>query len=157
MGKKTKIWVLTAVLVIAAATAFAFADTYDPGSAGDPVVTKSYVDAEIVALKAEITALKAGIEGSAGSGGGAVFTAINIKAGQKLIGGAGTEMILRSGEAYAIDNGKDGVSDVTAAADIAGGKAIAANHLLIVPRDDGRGIGATTDLWVMVKGAYSIK
>ena len=30
MGKKTKIWVLTAVLVIAAATAFAFADTAFP-------------------------------------------------------------------------------------------------------------------------------
>lgn len=132
------------ILVLVVATAAVFAETYDPGSAEDPVVTKSYVDAQIAALKS--------------SGGTAtVFEPINVKAGQKLIGGAGTELILRSGDAYAIDNGVDGLSDVTSAKDLKGGVTITANHLLLVPRADGRGIRAGSDLWVMVKGSYTIQ
>jgi hypothetical protein len=142
--KKNRIAVLIMILVLVVATAAVFAETYDPGSAEDPVVTKSYVDAQIAALKS--------------SGGTAtVFEPINVKAGQKLIGGAGTELILRSGDAYAIDNGVDGLSDVTSAKDLKGGVTITANHLLLVPRADGRGIRAGSDLWVMVKGSYTIQ
>jgi hypothetical protein len=66
-------------------------------------------------------------------------------------------LILRSGDAYAIDNGVDGLSDVTSAKDLKGGVTITANHLLLVPRADGRGIRAGSDLWVMVKGSYTIQ
>ncbi|PKM85074.1 MAG: hypothetical protein CVU86_04250 [Firmicutes bacterium HGW-Firmicutes-11] len=141
--KKNRISVLITILVLVLATAAVFAETYDPGSAEDPVVTKSYVDAQIAALKTGGTA--------------SVFEPINVKAGQKLIGGAGTELILRSGDAYAIDNGVDGLSDVTSAKDLKGGVTITANHLLLVPRADGRGLEAGSDLWVMVKGSYTIQ
>lgn len=142
--KNKKLIALVILVVLIAATAIAGAQTNEPGSSEDPVVTKSYVDQKIAELKAQ-------------SGTSGVFEAINVKAGKKLIGGAGTELILRSGKAYAIDNGADGVSDVTGAKDLAGGVSVSKNHLLLVPRDDGRGINAETELWVMVKGPYTIE
>ena len=70
----------------------------------------------------------------------------------------GTELILRSGEATAVGNiDGDGVSDVTLGVDLKMGEKINRNHLLIVPRKDGRGIVAKTDSWIMVKGKYEIK
>lgn len=137
-----------AVACIAGFTAVAGAATYTPGSEDDPVVTKSYVDAEIAELKSTIV-----------SGGSAASTyqPLQIAAGKSFIGGAGTELILRSGEATAIDNGANGISDITAGTDLWTGNAVSANHLLLVPRADGRGIKATTDIWLMVRGAYEIQ
>jgi hypothetical protein len=63
---------------------------------------------------------------------------------------------LRSGEATAIDNGYNGVANLTAGMDMMTGNNIELNHLLLVPRADGRGILATTEAWVMVRGSYSI-
>ncbi|MDD2216052.1 MAG: hypothetical protein PHR60_06515 [Eubacteriales bacterium] len=143
---KRKAIISIVVIIVIATTVAAGAQTYDPGSKEDPVVTKSYVDAQIAALKS-----------SGGSGSAATFEAVFVEAGKKLIGGAGTELILRSGRASAIDNGADGLSDLTGAKDLIGGSDVGKNHLLLVPRDDGRGIRATTDLWVMVKGSYTIK
>jgi hypothetical protein len=113
-----------------------------PGSSADPVVTKSYVDA---------------LFASVSPASHASFIVVEVEAGKKLYGGAGTEMILRSGSATALDNGSDGVSDLTAGKDIRQGAAIVSNHLLLVPRDDGRGIACKTKCWVMVKGDYEIK
>mgnify|MGYP000872864204 FL=1 len=131
------------VIVLLALTAVAAA-AGTPGSEEDPVVTKSYVDNQIARLT--------------GSGGSAeTYKAVQLTAGQRLIGNEGTEVILRSGEATAIDNGANGVSDVTGAMDLMTGKSISQNHLLLIPRSDGRGIQATTEIWVMVRGAYTIQ
>lgn len=143
---KRKITVFIVALALIAATAAVGAETYEPGSADDPVVTKSYVDSQIALLKS--------------SGGGlpaVAFEAVFVEKGKKLIGGAGTEIILRSGGALAIDNGVDGLSDLTGGKDLKGGFAVEKNHLLLVPRDDGRGISAETDIWILVKGSYTIK
>jgi len=115
-----------------------------PGSKEDPVVTKSYVDNQIARLM--------------GSGGSTeTYKAIMLTEGQRLIGNEGTEVILRSGEATAIDNGANGVSDVTGAKDLMTGQNVAQNHLLLIPRNDGRGIQANTEIWVMVRGSYTIQ
>ena len=115
-----------------------------PGSESDPVVTKSYVDTQIAELKSS-------------GGTSASYVAVQMTAGQKLIGNEGTEVILRSGEATAIDNGANGVSDVTGAMDLMTGQSVAQNHLLLIPRSDGRGIQAITEVWVMVRGSYSVQ
>jgi hypothetical protein len=109
-----------------------------PGSEGDPVVTKSYVDKQL-------------------SAAGGVFTAVEVAAGRRLIGGAGAEIILRSGEAAIISNESNGVSDLTDGSDLMTGARALPNHLLLVPRDDGRGLTALTDLWVMVRGPYTLQ
>ena len=133
--------IVFSVFAVTVAVAAA-ADT--PGSEGDPVVTKSYVDSQIAQLK------------SSGTASG-TYVVVEVKAGQKMLGKSGTEIILRSGEATAIDNGANGVSDMTAGKDLMTGQIIGQNHLLLVPKDDGRGIQAITDLFVMVRGAYSIQ
>ncbi len=116
----------------------------NPGSEADPVVTKSYVDSQIAQIQ------------SSGESS-ATYKAVPLTAGQKLIGNEGTEVILRSGEATAIDNGANGVSDVTGAMDLMTGQSVAQNHLLLIPRSDGRGIQAITEIYVMVRGAYTIQ
>jgi hypothetical protein len=126
------------ILVVIAMTAAAIAADEAPGSEGDPVVTKSYVDKQL-------------------SAAGGVFTAVEVAAGRKLIGGAGAEIILRSGEAAIISNENNGVSDLTDGSDLMTGAPALPNHLLLVPRDDGRGLSALTDLWVMVRGPYTLQ
>jgi len=121
--------VLVALLLV---SVVARATSNVPGTEDDPVVSKSYLDARIT------------------------FTAVELTGGQKLIGNGGTEMILRSGEASAIDNGANGISDLTAGIDLMTGEQVGLNHLIMVPRTDGRGITALTDAWVMVRGEYEI-
>lgn len=113
-----------------------------PGSADDPLVTKSYVDKALAAL---------GLQG-----GGAGYALVNVSQGQTVTFGASTEVILRAGKAVAV-TGQSGLSDVTDGRDIVNGGKIPANHLLIVPRADGRGLKAETNLVLMVKGAYEIQ
>ena len=112
---------------------FAAGDPALPGSEQDPLVSRSYVDAKMK------------------------MVVVEVPAGKRLIGGAGTEIIVRAGSATAIDTPQGGLSDVTEAKDLKSGDAAPANHLLIVPRDDGRGIAAVTSLFVMVRGSYSIQ
>ena len=145
MSKKW-IRILGCMVVVMSLTVVAYA-AGTAGSEDDPVVTKSYVDAKI----AEIS------NSGAGSESAEVFMAVCIPKGSSVIGGEGTEMILRSGTAKAIDNGVDGVSDLTGASDLKSGQAVKKNHLLMVPRADGRGIYAVTELWVMIKGEYILE
>lgn len=142
---KRKISVIIVVIALIAATVAVGAETYEPGSKEDPVVTKSYVDQQIAAAIRET------------GGSSAVFEPLFIEKGKKLIGGAGAEIILRTGEAQAIDNGVNGISDVTGARDLVSGTPISKNHLLLIPREDGRGIKADTDIWVIIKGSYTIE
>ncbi len=129
-----KIILLFVLLIIAiAAMPFAFGDTATtPGSAEDPVVTKSYVDAKTS------------------------YQVIHLQAGQRMIGSAGTEIIVRSGDVTAIDNGVDGISDITGGTDLKSDVICKTNHLLLVPRADGRGIKAVTEAYVMVRGGFTL-
>ena len=84
-----------------------------------------------------------------------------MPAGKSLICKDGTEIILRSGEARAIAivvNGvMNGLTDITVGKDLAMEENIIANHLLIIPRDDGRGARALTNSFFLVKGDYEIR
>ena len=133
MKKRTFIMTIIAALILGMLCGYAvFGASDGPGTDSDPLVSKSYVDTKFT------------------------YAPIQLTAGQKLIGSEGTEIILRSGEATAIDNGANGVSDITAGADLMTGTQVAVNHLLLVSRSDGRGITAITDIWVMVRGDYEI-
>ena len=129
--KKITIIVLIGVFILGIGGVSAAVNT--PGSETDPVVTKSYVDSKVSYLP------------------------VKLEAGQTLIGDEGTEIILRSGEATAIDNGANGVSDISAGKDLMTGNVVVANHLLLIPRKDGRGIVVTTEAWVIIRGNYTIQ
>lgn len=148
-----------------------------PGSAADPLVSKSYVEELIADLKsgwqsqianlAEKTYVDQKTAAVAQQGGSNLankeyvdqrmaFQVVNLPAGHRIIGGAGTEIVLRGGKAIAITSPQGGLLDVTAGTDIPQGASIPANHLLAIPRDDGRGLFATVDAILMVKGGYTI-
>ncbi len=103
-----------------------------PGSPGDPLIARSYLEQYVN------------------------LNVLELEPGQRLVADAGTEIVLRSGSATAIDGPGGGLADVTAGRDIRMGQPIPRNHLLIVPRSDGRGLLATTSVFVMVRGIYSI-
>lgn len=125
----------------------------EPGSSEDPLVTLSYVEQRISQLR---TYIDQQIRSNPSSGG-ATFQVVNLQAGQTLVAGQGTEIILRSGRATAIDSPHGGLSDVTAGRDIRKGQPVPQNHLLIIPRADGRGARSETATVFMIRGSYSIE
>ncbi|SHN67233.1 hypothetical protein SAMN04487896_2204 [Paenibacillus sp. ov031] len=155
------------------------AGTSQPGTADDPVVTKSYVDQQI--QKALGGSTNTGSGNTSGSNSGSTGTGstggdttlpplvsgasnaveiVTVKPGQQLIGSSGAEFIVRSGKAVIVSEGTNGVADLTDGVDLTNGQTAPTNHLLTFPRD-GRGItvldGNKYSLTVMVRGGYSLK
>jgi len=108
----------------------AFAGTGgEPGGSEDPLVARSYVDWKVVELEA----------------------------GQVLEGKASSEFILRRGRAEVVDTSGNGIPDLTVGADIFAGDRVPQNHLLVIPREDGRGLKALSGgVWVMYRGVAEV-
>jgi hypothetical protein len=136
------------------------------------VASQDYVDAKVSDLTSKINtltgkvtdltasneALKQQINSLTGTQG-IQFTVLELEAGKQLLAGAGAEIILRGGKAEGISGQYGGLSDVTSGSgtDIKTGDNIAPNHLLIVSREDGRGLKTDNKSWVVVRGTYTIK
>lgn len=141
------------------------------GGENDPIVTQSYIEMrleqfktyvddkfssinnELQNIKSDVVVLKGGDSSTN------TFTPVTIAPGQKIIGGEGTEIILRAGNAKAITTSEGGLADVTSAIDISNGSDIPKQHLIIIPREDGRGayVSSKVDAIFMVKGTYIIQ
>ncbi len=95
-----------------------------------------------------------------GVGGYAPIQVVELQAGEILLGGAGTEIIVRNGQTIVYGSGINGIPDTTQGVDLAIGKLIPTNHLLLIPREDGRGIQVKKDfvgiVYVMVRGPYQV-
>lgn len=143
-----------------------------PGSESDPLITSSYLDKKVQEITAifqskveqtnnNLSVLDKKVEELSKQKGGAssaaIFEIVNLPAGKKLIGENSTEIILRTGGIKVFSPNSSGLSDVTSGFDIAPGAAVSKNHLLIVPRTDGRGVQAQTTSIIMVKGNYTIQ
>jgi len=144
------------------------ADAPTPGSIDDPVVTKSYMDQRI---KEEV-ARALGNGGSSNTGNNSSnngntstssdnsFETVQLEKGKTLMAEAGTEIIVRRGKTYVVSTDGDSVVDATTGKDVNKGNLIENNHLLIFPRET-RGIQAdakdTKEIWLMVRGGYTIK
>ncbi|WP_054739450.1 hypothetical protein [Cellulosilyticum ruminicola] len=170
MNKKVK--VVLAVISITAITLYA-ADN-GLGSSSDPLVTKSYVDQKITeisgnmdssSLAKQVATQQALIENimeeisglkNAETPNNNVFEVVVVQPGQVIYGKQSTEMIMRSGKAQAVAVAAGGLQDITSGEDLSSGMEIPKNHLLIIPREDGRGLLADTKLTVMVRGGYTI-
>lgn len=146
----TLVGILIAISVINVAVK---AEMTEPGSKSDPLVTKSYVDDVINSLKKSLNLLDSDKPKASLSN----LEIIKLTRDQRLIGAEGTEIILRSGHAVIIGGAGGGISDVTDGKDLTGKAVVPRNHLLIVPRDDYRGVEAQTDnVIVLVRGVYSL-
>lgn len=156
MKKKRKF--LVAMVVACILTMFTAA-LADPGTEGDPLISKSYIDNVLMPkIESLIESKLAGLGASENSISGAEkFEVVNVEKDSKVLCDAGTELILRMGTATVVATEKGGLADTTAGYDIANGSSMPPNHLLIVPLADGRGFKADTDVIVMIKGGFSIK
>ncbi len=146
--KKSLIILIVAALCLAMSLGVvAFAG--GAGSEDDPIITKSYLESVIADLKK-----------TSGGPTEEYIVLEGLKSGTIVVGGNSTEMILRTGsaKAYIPSTAGGGLSDLTSGSNIANGKAVSANHLLLFPRDDGRALQVTKDnTYIMVKGDYTIK
>lgn len=138
----------------------ASANTAIPGSGEDPLITKSYLDEQVVKLKQELGALPPGSGGTGNSGnqGSSKLVVEQLQSGQSLIAGEGTEVIVRTGQVIGISS-KDGngIPNVTAGTDIKG-TTVPLNNLLLFPRNDGRGVHVVKGpSHIMIRGEYQIK
>ncbi len=122
----------------------------DPGSSADPLVSMSYINDVLMPQ------VRSYVDSKALGGADASYEIVNLKKGQTVIGGQSTEFILRMGSASVVATDKGGLADVTAGEDLANGSVMPANHLLIVPFEDWRGVSMTSDGILMIKGVYSV-
>ncbi len=130
----------------------------EPGSESDPVISLSYLNIKMDELKEYIDEKIKGISSGLPSSTGDGLVVVELQNGQSIIGKSGTEFIKRSGNALAITSSQGGLSDVTSGVDIGEGKAVPDNHLIVIARDDERGMYITKDkTFIMVRGDYTIK
>lgn len=106
----------------------------EPGSAGDPLITKSYLDERLM-----------------GAMGG--FCAVRLTKSEKLTVAAGGEFVVYSGNATVV--GAEGVVNLTNGELFAKGNSAIRYHLYLSPADTS-GIRADKDCIVYVSGAYTV-
>jgi len=86
------------------------------------------------------------------------FIVVEAAKGQKVILGAGSEVLVRSGETTALSGEMGGLADVTAAKDLTTGTKITNQHLLLSSRADGRGILVVSDkAYMLIRGSYTLE
>lgn len=170
--------VISAIIAFAAVTAFAA----QPGSSDDPLVSKSYVDDKFNQLKALISgggSVSAGtdintdeivdkvvdevepiiallMKDQTGQSAGQ-YVPVSANVGQIVLGGEGTEIILRSGKADIYITGVAGIVNATTGKEQKNGEKAVLNNIMIIPRNDGRGLKVTENAWFLIKGDYEIK
>lgn len=143
MKKSTKLATIGVGVMLFGVVVYGFGA--EPGTINDPLVTKSYVDQKIAELSNTSTEQNN------------TYEVVFVPAGKVILGKQGSEIILRSGIAKAIDSTGGGLQDMTDGVDVVGGQDIARYHLMIIPREDGRGMLAEKDCTLMVRGGYEIR
>ncbi|WP_256201355.1 hypothetical protein [Thermoanaerobacter thermocopriae] len=86
---------------------------------------------------------------------GTSYEVVELNAGEVLTMEGGTQAIVRSANSAVIVTKTDGVADLTAGTNLKNNDIIPANHLLLFPRSDGRGIKATKRTYIVVIGKYT--
>lgn len=152
--------IVTLLLVVAALSAGAgayAATTY--GTQSDPLVTVSYLtdtlgpsmqssfDGQLASAMEQLeVAFEEDLAGATGT-----FTVVTMTSGQTLSGGAGCEILFRSGSATAVG----ALMDVSAGSAVTSGSALTANHLYMTSAS-GDGIKAGGDVTVLARGVYTV-
>ncbi|RJX26102.1 MAG: hypothetical protein C4554_06260 [Dethiobacter sp.] len=146
--------------------------TIVPGSENDPLVTASWVEARLNAFfQKERQILDDRMKQLEGSGverpasgqpvyittPAPTFQVVVVAPGKKLLSGSGTEFILRSGRAKAVEGAGGGLSDLTAGRNIPSDELVNKDHLILSPREDGRGVVTETEAIFLVRGGYKLE
>lgn len=156
-----------------------FATSSTPGSNLDPLVSKSYVDEQLRFYASQLASnsmsevdrseliddvvnqINSTYQGNNSDvlNNSIMSTYIPIQCfeGQVIYGGEGTEIILRSGQAVAYCPGENGIVNITTGEELWHNQPINQNEMIIIPREDGRGVYVHTEAWFMVKGSFTIQ
>lgn len=116
----------------------------------DPLVSLSYLNQRLEAIQNNQN------QKPAAPSGAQTLEVVELKAGDKIIAAQGAEMIPRSGRVETIAQELGGLSDITAGVDLKQGERAPLNHMLIAPRSDGRGLKASTNAIVLMRGSYRV-
>lgn len=119
--------------------------TAQAGSALDPIITKSYLDkrlAELEMPQEESNYLK--------------YKVVELKKDKMMLFGEGTEFILRAGNMVVYDKTTNGIADLSDGDTKFHDMEVHKNHHMLNPRNDGRGVLAKSDCFLMVKGDYKV-
>ena len=132
---------------------------FEPGTKEDPIVTQTYVEKRNEQLRYYIDQKVEELQGKVNqTQANQFFQVIEVQKGQKVFCKASTELIVRSGQAKAIASAAGGLSNLISGKDLKSGDVVPMNQLILVPRDDGRGIDITADkTFILIKGGYEIK
>jgi len=146
-----------------------------PGSESDPLVTASWVEARLSAfsqalkeeqrerqiLEDRMKKLEGGEQPAPGQpdiiSPAPTFQVVVVAPNKKVLTGTGTEIILRSGRAKAVEGAGGGLSNLTLGRNLSSGNLIEKDHLILSPRDDGRGIVTESEAILLVRGGYKIE
>lgn len=107
-------------------------------------------EAKLNATEKELAAVKDSIQ----------FKVVKLSSGKIMLCESSTEIIVRTkggAKAYIEKTASGGLSNLISGKDHKNGEVIPDNQLLLVPNGDGRGIKASKDSYIMVKGKYTIK
>lgn len=157
MGKKTGI-VLGALLLLLAVGVTAYAAA-NYGSQSDPLITQSYLTDVLRpelerAMEVELQDVLSSVQSASGE-----FTPLTLQYGQQLSCGVGTEILLRSGGAWAsaFSGNYPALADSSVGEAVQAGVELDANHLYIVTIQ-GNGItAASADTLLLIRGGYAIR
>ena len=179
--KKRKLRTALCVMLVGTVLAAFVAIAAEAGSQGDPMVTLSYlndtflgqllgkVDSKIgeqnqtirQELEQRIDQAEQEILGQVTgtgtvSGTTASYHEVTVSDGQTLYGSAGCEVMLRSGSASCVSEGKStpGLVDISGGGTINHGSALKENHLYTMTAD--RGVKASGAVTLLVRGSYTI-
>ena len=147
MRKKIIIAVMAAALMLAAfRTGMAFgAGSAAPGSQGDPLVTRSY-------LESRLEGISGGGSSAVSSDGG--FSRVSLTKGQSLVISDGGELVVYSGNGTVL--GTTGMLSLSDSQMFpAGTSAVLYAHILGI--GSASGVKASGDMTVYVKGGYRIE
>jgi len=90
-----------------------------------------------------------------GAGSQAAWQVVTLPKGKTMLGGVGSEFILRNGSANCSASGTVGLLDLSNGEMLANGKALLPNHLYL-SSIAGKGLTAVTEVTVLVKGGYTL-
>lgn len=180
--KRRKLRTALCVMLVGTVLAAFVAIAAEAGSQGDPLVTLSYlndtflgqllgkVDTKIAEwdetlqqeLEQRIDQAEQEIlsqvngQGTTTTGTATSYREVTLSAGQVLNGSAGCEVMLRSGSAVCVSDGKStpGLVDITGGGTINDGSALQQNHLYTMTAN--RGVKASEAVTLLVRGSYTI-
>lgn len=131
-----------AILGIAIAAIFIFGAGFaagaagsEPGSNGDPLITKSYLDSRISSITED-----------------AAYQEVTLSKGKRLVCAKGAQIVVLTGTAKATAP----LSDITKGSRIAKNKTVDSNHNCLVTKDN-TGVKASKSCTIFVTGSYTIK